>query len=189
MVWLDWMDWMDWKDWDELNELNEMNEILQSDDKELIEIVNNDIHDLKDIYKLSKESFDHLILETKNKFYKAIVQPGDMVGVIAAHSASESTMQMTLNTFHYTGVSSKSQTTTGVPRITEIISLTKNLPVAKTKPPIAILSFNSISIIFFLDPSAIETRVSGKKHPKTPPRIPVSEVASKISLWALYGIT
>ena len=34
------------------NELNEMNEILQSDDKELIEIVNNDIHDLKD--KISK---------------------------------------------------------------------------------------------------------------------------------------
>jgi len=56
---------------------------------------------LIDVFELSKESFDHLILETKNKFYQAIAQPGDMVGVIAAHSASESTMQMTLNSFSY----------------------------------------------------------------------------------------
>ena len=109
---------------------------------------------LIDLYKLSKESFDHLILETKNKFYKAIVQPGDMVGVIAAHSASESTMQMTLNTFHYTGISSKSQTTTGVPRITEIISLSKNLKIPSMT--IYIKNENPESIINSDDSSRLE---------------------------------
>jgi DNA-directed RNA polymerase subunit A" len=32
----------------------------------------------------------------------------------------------TLNTFHYSGVSAKSQTTTGVPRLKELLTISKN---------------------------------------------------------------
>ena len=49
-----------------------------------------------------------------------------MVGVIAGQSIGEPTTQLTLNTFHLAGVSSKSNVTRGVPRIEEIIRLTKN---------------------------------------------------------------
>ena len=49
-----------------------------------------------------------------------------MVGVIAAQSVGEPTTQLTLNTFHNVGVASKSNVTRGVPRIEEILRLTKN---------------------------------------------------------------
>ena len=60
------------------------------------------------------------------KFKQAIVHPGEMVGVIAAQSVGEPTTQLTLNTFHNVGVASKSNVTRGVPRIEEILRLTKN---------------------------------------------------------------
>jgi len=65
-----------------------------------------------------------ILLETISLVYKqAIVAPGEMVGIIAAQSIGEPTTQLTLNTFHFAGVSSKSNVTRGVPRIEEILSL------------------------------------------------------------------
>ena len=49
-----------------------------------------------------------------------------MVGMIAAQSIGEPTTQMTLNTFHFAGVASKSNVTRGVPRIEEVLSLSEN---------------------------------------------------------------
>ena len=67
------------------------------------------------------------LLETITSIYKnAIVAPGEMVGMIAAQSIGEPTTQMTLNTFHFAGVASKSNVTRGVPRIEEILSLSDN---------------------------------------------------------------
>jgi len=69
-----------------------------------------------------------LLLETIIMSYKkSIVAPGEMVGMIAAQSIGEPTTQMTLNTFHFAGVASKSNVTRGVPRIEEILSLTENI--------------------------------------------------------------
>ena len=48
------------------------------------------------------------------------------MGVIAGQSIGEPTTQLTLNTFHLSGVASKSNVTRGVPRIEEILRLTKN---------------------------------------------------------------
>ena len=59
-------------------------------------------------------------------YNKAIVHPGEMVGMISAQSIGEPTTQMTLNTFHFAGVASKSNVTRGVPRIEEILSLSEN---------------------------------------------------------------
>jgi DNA-directed RNA polymerase II subunit RPB1 len=70
-----------------------------------------------------------LILLLENivlKYKQALVHPGEMVGVIAGQSIGEPTTQLTLNTFHLSGVASKSNVTRGVPRIEEILRLTKN---------------------------------------------------------------
>tara|TARA_B100001758_G_scaffold246308_1_gene261087 strand:+ start:8223 stop:12701 length:4479 start_codon:yes stop_codon:yes gene_type:complete len=69
-----------------------------------------------------------LLLETIILTYKkAIVNPGEMCGIIAAQSIGEPTTQLTLNTFHFAGVASKSNVTRGVPRIEEILSLSENV--------------------------------------------------------------
>ena len=49
-----------------------------------------------------------------------------MIGTIAAQSIGEPATQMTLNTFHYAGVSAKN-VTLGVPRLKEIINIAKNI--------------------------------------------------------------
>ena len=68
-----------------------------------------------------------LLLDTITMNYKrAIVTPGEMVGMIAGQSIGEVSTQMTLNTFHFAGVASKSNVTRGVPRIEEILSLSDN---------------------------------------------------------------
>lgn len=59
------------------------------------------------------------------KYKQAFVHPGEMVGVVAGQSIGEPTTQLTLNTFHQTG-STKANATRGVPRIEEILRLTKN---------------------------------------------------------------
>lgn len=67
-----------------------------------------------------------LLMETiLLKYKQAVVHPGEMVGVIAAQSVGEPTTQLTLNTFHNVGVASKSNVTRGVPRIEEILRLSK----------------------------------------------------------------
>ena len=48
-----------------------------------------------------------------------------MIGALAAQSLGEPATQMTLNTFHYAGVSAKN-VTLGVPRLNELINITKN---------------------------------------------------------------
>jgi DNA-directed RNA polymerase II subunit RPB1 len=68
-----------------------------------------------------------ILLDTITLDYKrSIVTPGEMVGMIAGQSIGEVSTQMTLNTFHFAGVASKSNVTRGVPRIEEILSLSEN---------------------------------------------------------------
>ena len=68
-----------------------------------------------------------VLLEQIVLYYKkAIIAPGEVVGLIAAQSIGEPTTQMTLNTFHFAGVASKSNVTRGVPRVEEILSLSEN---------------------------------------------------------------
>ena len=68
-----------------------------------------------------------ILLETVLLHYKkSVISPGEMVGIIAAQSIGQPTTQMTLNTFHFAGVASKSNVTRGVPRIEEVLSLSEN---------------------------------------------------------------
>lgn len=66
-----------------------------------------------------------ILLETIVLMYKkALIAPGEAVGIIAGQSIGEVSTQMTLNTFHFAGVASKSNVTRGVPRLEEITMLT-----------------------------------------------------------------
>jgi len=76
-------------------------------------------------HRFNKKSLEVLLNTIVVNYKKAIVAPGEMVGMVAAQSIGEPTTQMTLNTFHFAGVSSKSNVTRGVPRIEEILSLSK----------------------------------------------------------------
>jgi len=76
--------------------------------------------------RFTETAFDTLceMLITKN--WQAWVQPGELVGIIAAQSIGEPSTQMTLNTFHLAGVASKSNVTRGVPRLKELLKVTQN---------------------------------------------------------------
>lgn len=76
-------------------------------------------------HNLTKMAFDNVIGSVKSHFLAAAVAPGEMVGVLAAQSIGEPATQMTLNTFHFTGVSAKN-VTLGVPRLKEILNVSKN---------------------------------------------------------------
>ncbi|OUT21564.1 DNA-directed RNA polymerase II subunit RPB1 [Pichia kudriavzevii] len=76
-------------------------------------------------YKLNKDAFEWVVGTIAQQFARSLVNPGEMVGVVAAQSIGEPATQMTLNTFHYAGVSSKN-VTLGVPRLKEILNVAKN---------------------------------------------------------------
>eukprot|EP00096_Caligus_rogercresseyi_P015669 TRINITY_DN813_c1_g1_i1.p1 TRINITY_DN813_c1_g1~~TRINITY_DN813_c1_g1_i1.p1 ORF type:complete len:1950 (-),score=566.84 TRINITY_DN813_c1_g1_i1:630-6479(-) len=79
---------------------------------------------VSETHRLSEEAFDWLLGEIESKFFYAQSTPGEMVGAMAAQSIGEPATQMTLNTFHFAGVSSKN-VTLGVPRLKEIINISK----------------------------------------------------------------
>ena len=78
-------------------------------------------------YGLSKTDFENMMNEIKLNYLKALVDPGEMVGIIAAQSIGEPTTQMTLNTKHFAGNAAKSSANMGVPRILELLHYAKNI--------------------------------------------------------------
>lgn len=88
-------------------------------------------------YKFNKKQFDSIMSQIKTSFNKNIVEPGEMVGVISAQSIGEPVTQMTLNTFHSAGIGSKGTAALGVPRVRELLSVSKNM-----KTPMMELYFN-----------------------------------------------
>ena len=77
-------------------------------------------------YSLNRLALDNILGDIQNRFARALVSPGEMVGVLAAQSIGEPATQMTLNTFHFAGVSSKN-VTLGVPRLKEILNVATNI--------------------------------------------------------------
>ncbi|KAJ1927103.1 DNA-directed RNA polymerase II core subunit rpo21 [Tieghemiomyces parasiticus] len=77
-------------------------------------------------YHLNSQAFEWVLGEIESRFALAQVNPGEMVGTLAAQSIGEPATQMTLNTFHYAGVSSKN-VTLGVPRLKEIINVATDI--------------------------------------------------------------
>lgn len=85
------------------------------------------VNELIFVKKFSRNGLTILLSTIELLYKKAIVNPGEMVGMIAAQSIGEPTTQMTLNTFHFAGVASKSNVTRGLPRVEEVLSLSNNI--------------------------------------------------------------
>jgi DNA-directed RNA polymerase beta' subunit len=77
-------------------------------------------------YRMNRFMYDYILEMIHMKMMNSIITPGETVGVIAAQTLGEGTTQMTLNTFHSIS-SAASVVTEGLPRLNEIIKLTKNM--------------------------------------------------------------
>jgi DNA-directed RNA polymerase subunit A" len=84
------------------------------------------LEDLKNAEDLSESKAKKVIEQTAEEYEKAKVSPGECVGIIAAESIGEPGTQMTLNTFHFAGVS-EMNVTMGLPRIIEILDGRKGI--------------------------------------------------------------
>jgi DNA-directed RNA polymerase II subunit RPB1 len=71
--------------------------------------------------------FEWVCDEITRYFKEAIVQPGEMVGIVAAQTLGEYSTQLTLNSFHLSGTSAASKATRGVPRLKELLGVTQNM--------------------------------------------------------------
>ncbi|WP_297091762.1 DNA-directed RNA polymerase subunit A'' [Thermococcus sp.] len=76
-------------------------------------------------YKLKKAEVQAIIDEAVKEYQRALIEPGEAIGTVAAQSIGEPSTQMTLNTFHYAGVA-EINVTLGLPRIIEIVDARKN---------------------------------------------------------------
>ena len=76
--------------------------------------------------KLDTKTIDEIIKKILIQFNDNMVEPGEMIGCVAAQSLGEATTQATISSFHHVGIASKAHSTRGVPRISELISAAKN---------------------------------------------------------------
>jgi hypothetical protein len=104
---------------------NRMNSLprIESDRLKIILKKNKNLRKIHPILK----NLEILTEKTWEIFYENLAIPGDALGVLTSQSLGEPCTQMTLNTFHFAGVASKSNVTRGVPRIEEILSLSSDI--------------------------------------------------------------
>lgn len=99
---------------------------------------------------LSKEDFDTICKRIIANYNKSIVEPGEMSGIIAAQSIGEPTTQMTLNTFHKTGLG----VSLGTARVKELTSCSVNL-----KTPVMTIVLNKEIRDSYVHASKIEAHI------------------------------
>ncbi len=80
--------------------------------------------------KLSKQGIEKIIKKIIDLIERAMVEPGEAVGVVTAQSIGEPGTQMTLRTFHYAGVKERN-VTLGLPRLIELVDARKK-PITPT---------------------------------------------------------
>lgn len=78
-------------------------------------------------YHFQKDTFDYIVNEVKRYFKESIANAGEMVGIIAAQSIGEISTQLTLDSFHVSGTAAAVKATSGVPRLKELLSVSKNI--------------------------------------------------------------
>ncbi|KAG2066729.1 DNA-directed RNA polymerase II, subunit 1 [Suillus decipiens] len=119
-------------------------------------------------FHLTREAFDWVLGEVEAKFNQSLVNPGEMCGTLAAQSIGEPATQMTLNTFHYAGVSSKN-VTLGVPRLKEIINVA-----TKIKTP---------SLTVYLEPEIAEESLLAKNVEQELAYTSLRTVTAAVEIW------
>lgn len=80
----------------------------------------DELKDEMDKEQLTRKGVEKAVELTRENYKKALVEPGEAVGIVAAQSIGEPGTQMTLRTFHYAGVREQN-VTLGLPRLIEIV--------------------------------------------------------------------
>ena len=76
--------------------------------------------------RIAAERLERVLHEVHRRYKEAQVHAGESVGIVGAESIGEPGTQMTLNTFHFVGVS-EMNVTVGLPRIIEIFDARKEI--------------------------------------------------------------
>ncbi|KAH8826148.1 hypothetical protein DL96DRAFT_1805434 [Flagelloscypha sp. PMI_526] len=118
--------------------------------------------------RLMREAFDWVLGGIESKFNASLTNPGEMCGTLAAQTIGEPGTQMTLNTFHYAGVSSKN-VTLGVPLLKEVINVATNI-----KTP---------SLKIFLEPFYAAKRENAKSTEQELALTSLRTVTAVIEIW------
>ena len=81
-------------------------------------------HEVKE-RKLSNPQIKKVLEAVKEDYENAKINPGESIGIVTAESIGEPGTQMTLNTFHFSGVA-EMNVTVGLPRLIEIFDARKS---------------------------------------------------------------
>lgn len=106
-----------------------MSEESQQNSLDKIELPESIAEGIEEVVKekrLNKEQREKLVREVKRYYINSRVEPGEVVGIIAAQSISEPATQMTMRTYHFAG-SAGVKVTYGLPRLIEIFDAKREL--------------------------------------------------------------
>ncbi len=81
---------------------------------------------------LTREQLTELVKTIVNEYYKALIDPGEAIGIVTAQSVGEPSTQMILRSFHFAGLREFSMAL-GLPRMIEIVD-------ARRKPSVPIMT-------------------------------------------------
>ena len=109
---------------------------------------------------INKLAFDNICEEILYRFNIGFSEPGEMIGTVTAQSIGEPATQMTLNTFHFAGVAAKSNVTRGVPRLKELLSVSKNIKNPSLSIYLKDIKENDVSSIKKIKNSITKTCIS-----------------------------
>ena len=98
--------------------------ILKSYKSKLNEKVINDLSSSFSNNSITESGMKNVTKKTLELTNKALVEPGEASGIVAAQSIGEPGTQMTLRTFHFAGVQEK-DVTLGLPRLIELVDARK----------------------------------------------------------------
>lgn len=77
-------------------------------------------------YKLSPKQLKRLVCLIKEKIIESRIDPGEPIGLLSASSLGEPATQLNLNSFHQTGIQSRTNLATGIPMLKRIVELNKD---------------------------------------------------------------
>ncbi|KAI6095134.1 RNA polymerase 2 [Pisolithus croceorrhizus] len=125
-------------------------------------------HCVLEEFHLNCEVFEWVLGEIEVKFNQWLVNPGEMCGTLAAQSMGELATQMTLNTFHCAGVSSKN-VTLSVPCLKGIINVTTN--------------FKMPSLSMYLESNIVQDRMLVKNVQQELAYMSLWTVTAAVEIW------
>ena len=103
-----------------------MEELIKEYEDRIPDVILNNLR--KEILniKITKKQLEEVLIRLEEVYEKSRINSGESIGIITAESFGEPATQMTLNVFHFAGVSEMG-VSTGLPRLIEIFDARKTI--------------------------------------------------------------